>query len=157
MTQPFIKNIFFISVSCILFFLDLVFFACMQQHQVDVLFCFFILLIVAKPQKRSLIMPLLLMSIFSYLDVNIFGWSLVYIVPTIMLSDYFDQHLHVKWIIPYLLLTAGLCMKFELNFCMQNIAISSMHATEIIVYNTIALAMLTIIKKWLENKFPSHE
>jgi hypothetical protein len=129
----------------------------MRQHQIDLLFCFLIALVVGKPQKRSLIMPLLLMSIYSYLDANIFGWSMVYILPTIMLADYFDQHLHVKWIIPYLMLTAGIGMKFALNFIMHGIAISSIHATEIVTYNMIALVICTIIQNWLENKFSSHK
>jgi hypothetical protein len=129
----------------------------MQQHQVDLLFCFFIVLIIAKTQKRSLITPLLLLSIFSYLDTNIFGWALVYIMPTIMLAQYFDQHLHVKWIIPYLLVTAGLFMKFGLNLYMRHVMISSIHGTEIIIYNTFVLAIFIMIQTWLENKFSSHE
>lgn len=155
MTQPSIKNIFFVATSCLLFFIDLMFFACMHQHQVHLLFCFFIILIVIQSQKRSLIAPLVLLSIFSYLDNNIFGWSLVYIIPTMILAQYFDQHLHVKWIIPYLLLTAGLFIKFSLNFYMLDIAISSIHATEIIVYNTIGLTMFIMIGSWFEKKFPN--
>jgi hypothetical protein len=157
MTQPFIKNIFFITVSCILFFLELVFFAGMQQHQFQFLFCFFIILIDKQQQKRFYVAPILLLSILSYLDTNIFGWSLSYVLATMMLADYFDQHLHIKWIIPYLLLTAGLFMQFGVNFYMLNTTISSIHATEIIVYNTIILIFFIIIKKWLEKLISSHE
>ena len=151
MTQPFIKNIFFLATSCLLFFIDLIFFASMQQHQIDLLFCFFIVLLITKLKKRYLIWMLFLLSIFSYLDTNIFGWSLLYLIPIIALQDFLDQHLHVKWIIPYSLLTAGLILKFALCLYTKAIALSWVHATEILVYNCICLIILLLIHSYDEN------
>src|SRR3990167_8419594 len=126
MTQSQIKNIFFVLISCLLFFLELILFAIMQQYEIYLLLSFFIALITQQPQHRSLIVPLGLMSMMSYLEMNIFGWCLVYIMPTMMLANYLDQHLRVKVIIPYLLMIAALLVKMGLGWYMHDITISFM-------------------------------
>lgn len=155
MTQRSINTIFFIIASCCLFFIDIVIFACMQQHQIDLLFCCIIVLSSHAWQKRFLAVPLLLLSMLSYLDTNIFGWALLYNIPTIILADYFDQHLHVKWIIPYLTLTAGLLLKLSLYACMGHVTISSIYATQIIVYNMICLIIFLKIYKYIAKTYTS--
>ncbi len=153
MTQPQIKNIFFAVLSCFLFFGEVVLFALLRHYDFYLLLCFFIALLTTMPQKRTLVAPLVLMCIFSYLELNIFGWCLVYIMPTIMLANYLDQHLRVKVIIPYLLLTFALCLKMILAWYMHNTNISLLHATQIIVYNTIIITLWIAIGSYLENKF----
>lgn len=155
MTQPQIKNIFFAIVSCILFFAEIMLFAIMRRYEVYFLLCFFIILLVQRPQRRTLVMPLFLMSLVSYLDINIFGWCFVYVVPTIIFANYLDQHLRVKIIIPYLLLTFALCLKMILAWCMHSIGISLFHATEIIVYNTGIITLFIAISSCLGAEFNS--
>ena len=157
MTQSQIKNIFFIIVACLLFFVDLMFFALLQRHEVYSLLCFLIILIISKPQNRSLLVPLLLLSMMSYLEMNIFGWCFVYIVPTMFFANYLDQHLRVKIIIPYLVLTFALCTKIFLAWYMHGIAISFLPITQIITYNTIIIALFAWIDSHLEKKFGSRE
>ncbi|MDP3787837.1 MAG: hypothetical protein Q8Q60_00800 [Candidatus Chromulinivorax sp.] len=154
MTQPQIKNIFFAVLSCFFFFGELILFAILQQYNFYLLLSFFITLLTKNSQKRTLAVPLFLMSIFSYLEMNIFGWCLVYIMPTIMLANYLDQHLRVKVIIPYLLLTFALCLKMILAWYMHNIIISWMHATQIMVYNTAILTLWITIHSYFEKKYP---
>ncbi len=154
MTQPQIKNIFFAVLSCLLFFVELILFAGLQQYDVYLLLCLFIILLTKNSQKRTLAVPLFLMSIFSCLEMNIFGWCLVYIMPTIMFANYLDQHLRVKVIIPYLLLTFALCLKMILGWYMHSITISWLHATQIIMYNTMIMILWITINSYLEKKFP---
>ena len=156
MTQSQIKNIFFVLLSCLLFFLELILFAVMQQYEIYLLLCFFIALIVQQPQHRTLVAPLCLMSMMSYLEMNIFGWCLVYIMPTMMLANYLDQHLRIKVIIPYLLITAALCIKMSLGWYMHGITVSCMHATQILTYNTIVIALFLSIGAYLETKFENY-
>ena len=152
MTQPQIKNIFFAIASCILFFAEIMLCALMQRYEVYLLLCFFIVLLVQRPQKRTLVIPLFLMSILSYLDINIFGWCIVYIMPTIIFSNYLDQHLRVKTIIPYLLITFAVCLKMILAWFMHSIGISFIHAAQIIVYNTIVTTLFVAMSSYLATK-----
>lgn len=153
MTQPQIKNIFFVVISCILFFVEISLFALMQQYNFYFLLCFFIALLSQMPQKRTLITPLFLMCMLSYLEMNIFGWCLVYIMPTIMFANYLDQHVRVKVIIPYLVLTFAICLKMIAAWYMHSINISWLHATQIIVYNTFIISLCMAIGSHLEKKF----
>ena len=152
MTQPQIKNIFFVVTSCLLFFLEIMLFALLQRNEIYLLLCFFIALIIESPQKRTLVMPLFLMSMMSYLEMNIFGWCLVYIMPTIMLANYLDQHLRIKIIIPYCLLAFALCLKMSLMWYMLGITISWIHAAQILVYNLVILKLCIMTGSYLERK-----
>ncbi len=153
MTQPQIKNIFLILTSCLLFFVEIMLFALAREYNFYLLLCFFIALLLQAPQKRTLVMPLFLMCMLSYLEMNIFGWSLVYIVPTIIFANYLDQHVRIKIIIPYLVLTFALCFKMLTAWYMHGITISVMHATQIIVYNTFVIALFVAIGSYLEKLF----
>ena len=153
MTQPQIKNIFLILTSCLLFFAEIMLFAVAREYNFYLLLCFFITLLVQVPQKRTFVTPLFLMCILSYLEMNIFGWSLVYILPTIIFANYLDQHVRIKVIIPYLVLTFALCFKMLTAWYMHDINISIMHATQIIVYNTIALAACLTIRFYMGKFF----
>jgi hypothetical protein len=157
MTQPQIKNIFFVVISCFLFLIEIILFALLQQYDFYLLLCFFITLVIQMRQKRALAAPLFLMSMLSYLEMNIFGWCLVYIMPTMMFANYLDQHLRVKTIIPYTLLTFALCLKMIIAWFMYNINISALHATQIIVYNTIIITLFVVIGSHLEKKFGTTE
>ena len=153
MTQPQIKNICLILTSCLLFFAEIMLFAVAREYNFYLLLCFFITLLVQVPQKRTFVTPLFLMCILSYLEMNIFGWSLVYILPTIIFANYLDQHVRIKVIIPYLVLTFALCFKMLTAWYMHDINISIMHATQIIVYNTIALAACLTIRFYMGKFF----
>ena len=153
MTQPQIKNIFFALASCILFFAEIMLFALMQQYTIYPLLCFFIILLVQHTKPHTLVTPLLLMSILSYLDVNIFGWCLVYSIPTIIFANYLDQHLRVKIIIPYLLLTFALYLKIFVAWYGHHIIISLIHATQIIAYNTFLITLFIAISLYLGTQY----
>lgn len=153
MTQPQIKNIFLILTSCLLFFVEIMLFALAREYNFYLLLCFFIALLLQAPQKRTLVIPLFLMCMLSYLEMNIFGWSLVYIVPTILFANYLDQHVRIKIIIPYLVLTFALCFKMVTAWYMHGVTISMMHATQIIVYNTIALIVCLTVRFYLGKLF----
>ncbi len=150
MTQPQIKNIFFILISCILFFIEIMLFALLREYNFYILLCFFITLTTEQTQKRTLVTPLFFMCILSYLEINIFGWNLVYIIPTIILANYLDQHLRLKTIIPYLLLTFALCLKIIIAWYMHGITISLTHATQIIVYNTVVMTLSLTMSSYLK-------
>lgn len=152
MTQSQIKNIFFAMLSCLLFFFELMLFALGQHYEIYLLLCFFITLIIKKSQHRTLVPPLLLMCIMSYLEINIFGWCLVYIIPTMLLANYLDQHLRVKFIIPYFLIIAALCIKMSLGLYMHEITVTWIHALQIITYNTFIIAIFVWISSRLEKK-----
>jgi hypothetical protein len=153
MTQPQIKNIFLILTSCLLFFVEIMLFALAREYIFYLVLCFFIALLLQAPQKRTLVTPLFLMCMLSYLEMNIFGWSLVYILPTIIFANYLDQHVRIKIIIPYLVLTFALCFKMLTAWYMHGITISIMHATQIIVYNTMTLATCLTIRFYLGKFF----
>ncbi len=149
MTQSFIKNIFFILISSFIFFIDITLFACMHQHYIDLLFCFFIAIIACNSKKSLFIIPLLFMSLFSYLDTNIFGWSLTYSLPIIIIADYLDQHLHVKWIIPYLLITTGIILK---NLLWAKTILITINLYKILLH-MIIVSIFLIIKKVFEYRY----
>lgn len=157
MTQLQIKNIFILVSSCIFFFIDIMLFAFMQQHQCDLLLCFFIMLIITHRKKRTLIVPLFLLSIISYLDFNIFGWSLIYIMPTMMLAYYLDQNLRVKIIIPFLLLITSLSLKILIAWYTHEVSMSLQTIIQTIIYNLIIMGLLMIMSHSLEKKFEINE
>lgn len=152
MTQLQIKNIFLIILSCLLFFVELFLFALMQQHQIYLLLIFFIAVVVQHPQKRTLLVPLLSLSVMSYLDIHVFGWCLVYLMPTMVLANYLDQHLRIKIIIPYMLLIFALVLSMVLGCIWYDIAITLYKATETIGYNILILTLFLHIGSFFEQK-----
>ena len=153
MTQSQIKHIFFIITSCLLFLLDLALFSLLQHHSLHLLLCFFITLICQHPSNRLLVAPLLLLSLISYLDYEIFGWCLVYLVPTMALARFLDKQLRVKLIIPYLLLIFALFLKMFLASYMLGIDISWMHAFQLIFYNSLILSCFIMMWDLLQKIF----
>ena len=153
MTQSQIKHIFFIVTSCLLFLLDLTLFAFFQHHFLYLLLCFFIALICQHPSNRLLVTPLALLSLTSYLDYEIFGWCLVYLVPTMALARFLDKQLRVKEIIPYLLLTFTLLLKMMLASYMLHIDTSWLHTLQLIFYNSIILSCFVIIWHYAQRIF----
>lgn len=114
MTQSQIKNRFFLIAPFILFFLELAFFSILQTHIIYLVLCFFIVSLNIYPSTRLLLLPIFLMSIISYLDYNIFGWSLIYIMPTIALGAYLEKQIQLKIIIPYILFLHALFLKISI-------------------------------------------
>lgn len=150
MTQSQIKNIFFFLISCLLFFFDIIIFVIMQRHDMYLLLCFFIMLLTANTQNRTILTPLFLLSAMSYLEMNIFGWAIVYIMPTMTLATYLDQHLRIKVIIPYILLSSALIIKMLLGWYTHSINISLHHAIEIFTYNMIIISLFISINSFFE-------
>jgi hypothetical protein len=149
MTESQIKKTFFAFISCLIFFLDLMLFAIMQQHQIYLLFCFFIgWIIPAAYQHQTMIIPLFLLCLLSYIDTNIFGWCLVYIIPIIAFSKYLAQHLRISYIIPYILFMTSMLLKIMLDFYCHNTMISLTHAGKLFVYNMIYLQIFIMIKSY---------
>ena len=157
MTQSQIKNIFFVLLSCLLFFLDITLFALMQHHDIYLLLCMFIALIAHHPQNRALVTPLFLLSAMSYLEINIFGWCLVYIIPTILFENYLDQHLRIKSIIPYFLLIFMLFIKISINSYIHGISPTYWHMAQNFSYNTAILSFFLMISSYLGKKIKSDE
>ena len=147
MTQPFIKNIFFIFVVLFCFFFDMLTFSIMQKHALDLLFCLFITLLMHEEKKRYLVLPLGFLCLMSYLETNIFGWSLIYALPTIFLFKYFDQHLRAKWIIPYLLMNIAMFIKIIVNYYMLHIFIEPTTLLQILTLTNAVIALYMLIYK----------
>lgn len=157
MTYPQIKNIFFFIASWILFFAEMTGYGFMQKYDIYFLLCFFITLTIYNTQKRTIVAPLFLMSVLSYVEMNIFGWCLVYIVPTIMFANYLLQNVRIKIVIPYLLLTFALCLKIIVAYYLHDITISWLHATQIIVYNTLILSVFLALSSHVEKQYTIEE
>ena len=152
MTQSQIKNIFFALISSIFFLLDLMLFAIMQQHQIYLLLSFFIVFIIQSSQHRTVVAPLFLLSLLSYLDINIFGWCLVYILPTILFAHYLNQNLRMKYIISYILLFTALLLKLFLDSSIHRMTISSIYVIQVMAYNLILVLLLKIIQSYYNIK-----
>ncbi len=153
MTQHHIKNIFFILITCMLFFLELLIFSLMQKHQIQPLLCFFILLLTQPLQKRVLALPLYLLCLLSYLDTNIFGWCLVYIMPTMACAQYLDQHLQAVNIIPYCLIFTAMSLKTFFCWYFNDITISFSSYLTIYGYNSALIIVLITLQTYLAKKY----
>lgn len=145
MTQSQIKNRFFLIAPFILFFLELAFFSILQSHVIYLLLCFFILSINIYPSTRLSLLPIFLMSIISYLDYNIFGWSLIYIMPTMALAAYLEKKIQFKIIIPYILLLNALFLKINIACSMLKTQTSWKLITSIIGSNILVLSIFIIM------------
>lgn len=154
MTHSQIKNIFFTLCACLLFFIELSTYATLHRYDFYFQLCFFILLLTNHAQRRTLLAPLLFMSILSYLEVNIFGWSLVYCIPTITIAHFLDQHLRIKIIIPYALLICSFALKLVLGWYLHGIAVSWLHILQIITYNTSIITIGLAMSSYLEKNKP---
>lgn len=153
MTQSQIKNRFFILISCLLFFTEISFFSLLHQHILYPLLCFFIIILYRYSATRLLVIPIFLLSLLSYLDHNIFGWNLIYIMPIIFLSKFFYEHLQVKYIIPYLLLIISIVIQMKiLNY--MNLAYYTWQSCFFtLFYNIIILKVFITIYNLLKNNF----
>ncbi|AXK60555.1 hypothetical protein [Candidatus Chromulinivorax destructor] len=145
MTQSQIKNRFFLIVPFILFFLELAFFSILQTHIMYLLLCFFIVSINIYPSTRLSLLPIFLMSIISYLDYNIFGWSLIYIMPTMALAMYLEKQIQLKIIIPYILLINALLLKISIACSILVTHTSWRFIASIIGSNMLLLSTFIII------------
>ena len=153
MTQSQIKNRFFIAVSFILFWIELSMFFLLHKHVLHLLLCFFITIINKHVPTRLLIIPLFLMSLVSYLDYNIFGWSLIYLMPIMLLSKYLDTRVLVKTIIPYILLASALLLKISISSYLLAIDTSWLYGIQTFAYNVIILYIFTTIYTYIENRY----
>jgi len=145
MTQYQIKNIFFICLTFFLFFADIALFALFQQHLLLILNCFVILLLINHYPRCFLMTPILLLALLSYLDDNIFGSSLIYVVPTVFLANYLHEHLQIKSIIPYILLITTIIIKKQSLILMHISHISWTTTIYSIIYNSIVLSIFILI------------
>lgn len=145
MTQSQIKNRFFLIVPFILFFLELAFFSILQTHIMYLLLCFFIVSINIYPSTRLSLLPIFLMSIISYLDYNIFGWSLIYIMPTMAFAMYLEKQIQLKIIIPYILLINALLLKISIACSILATHTSWRFIASIIGSNMLLLSTFIII------------
>jgi len=145
MTQSQIKNRFFLIVPCSLFCIELGMFSLLESHILYPILCFFIISINVYPSTRLLLIPIFFMSLLSYLDYNIFGWSLIYILPIMLLAQYLQKQIHVKIIIPYILLVSGLLLKINILSYNLNLTTSWRYKTCIIVYNILMLSIFHIL------------
>jgi len=93
----------------------------------------------------------------SYLEINIFGWCLVYIMPIMALAHYLDQHLRIKSIIPYILLISTLFIKINLNAYIHGITPTYWHMIHIFIYNIAILALFLTTASHLAKRFKDNE
>lgn len=152
MTQSQIKNRFFLIVPFILFFLESAFFSILQTHIMYLLLCFFIVSINIYPSTRLSLLPIFLMSIISYLDYNIFGWSLIYIMPTMALAMYLEKQIQLKIIIPYILLINALLLKISIACSILATHTSWRFIASIIGSNMLLLSAFIIICNKITNR-----
>ena len=149
MTQQQIKNIFFICLSMLIFFIDLCMFGFLQQHLILPLHCFIVLLM-AKYSEHKTMLPLFLLCLLAYLDTNMFGACLLYILPTLLLAKYCKEHLQITCIIPYLLLVASLCLKKIIFYYVCTMNVSWYNFAISIALNFFILAIFIIINHQIE-------
>lgn len=156
MTQSQIKNTFFIALFILIFFIELALFAILQKHIFYPLLCFFIPIINLRPSTRLTAAAIFLMALTSYVDYNIFGWNLVYIIPVMILARYFDKQFYVKFVIPYVLLLIAFVIKIFLSHRLLAIDSSLSSNMYIFFYNTILLGFSIGCYFILEAKFQLH-
>lgn len=152
MTQSQIKNRFFLIAPCLLFFMELAIFFLLQSHVIYLLLCFFIASINIYPSTRFSLLPIFLMSLISYLDYNIFGWSLIYLMPTMLLSRYLEKQIQLKIIIPYILLVSALLLKINIESYLLIISTSWRLGIQIMIYNVLILSVFIAIYHYFEEK-----
>lgn len=152
MTQQQIKNSFFICLSIFIFLIDISLFGLLHRHIFLLLHCFVILLMAQQYQNRIIFPPLFLLCLLSYLDTNIFGSCLLYMLPTLFLAKYFQEHLQTKIAIPYLLLISSLLLKKQSLFFMTQTEISWYNFVILTISNLLCLLIFTIIHNRSEPK-----
>jgi|GEM_PF-1507160 len=152
MTPSQIKNTCFVLFFIFIFFVELALFAILHTHTFYPLLCFFILLTNKNSSTRVLVSAIFLISLISYLDYNIFGWSLIYIIPIIILAKYFNKQLHIKFIIPYVLLIIGLIIKIVFEYYLLSIHILFQQNLYMLFYNTTLLFCCISIYNFFNNK-----
>ena len=152
MTEQHLKNIYFFTLACILFFFDIVFFGLCNSNKIYSLLCLFIIIISKSHQHRTLLMPILLLSILSYLQVNMFGFAIIYLIPTMLIAYFLDQHLQAKFIIPYFLLGYALSLQRVIYFYLESIKTSYLFLSTTILYNICLIFILIMITNYFEKK-----
>lgn len=152
MTQSQIKNRFFLIAPCLLFFAELALFSILHSHLLFILLCFFIASMNIYPSTRFSLLPIFLMSLISYLDYNIFGWSLIYVMPIMMLALYLEKQIQLKIIIPYLLLVSALLLKINIeSYALQSVT-SWRFSLYMIICNTVILSIFMMIRYFFEKQ-----
>jgi len=145
MTEPQIKNIFFISMTSLLFFVDLSLFSLLQQHSIFILECFIIILLKSKNQIKIVSYPFLLLCFISYLDNNIFGSCLIYMMPVVFIAKYFHKNIRIKIIIPYILIIIMMIIKLQYFRWMFTVHYNLSSLTAMLFYNIICLTIFIFL------------
>jgi hypothetical protein len=102
----------------------------------------------------NLAFPLFFASLLSYLDTQIAGFSLIYLVPTLLYAKFLDEHLYVKKIIPYLLLLTALIVHAYAISWITATSISVSTIGTLLWYNTLCLFIFLIMYKKILAYFP---
>lgn len=154
MTDSQIKNIIFIIIAFFLFFIEICLFSLCKSHIFLPTVCMIITLLSNSYTINNLIFPLFFASLLSYLDTQIAGFSLIYLVPTLLYAKFLDEHLYVKKIIPYLLLLTTLIVHAYAISWITKTSISISTISSLIWYNTICLVIFLMIYKKMTLYFP---
>lgn len=152
MTQQQIKNIFFIGISLFLSFCDILLFSIQQHHFILIMHCWIIILLSRKIVPELLILPIFLLSLQSYLDDNMFGSCLLYIMPGLLLAEYLEEHLQITTVIPYILLAQTLLIKKGCWAYLHIAHYSWIYIIYLFAYNCLCIKMLMIIYKYIIKK-----
>lgn len=152
MKQKQIKNSLFICLSIFIFFIDLALFGFLHHHTLLLLHSFIILLIVDTNKNQFLLFPLFLLCLLSYLDTNMFGSCLIYIIPTLFLTKYVQEQIQIKVIIPYLIFFTSLLLKKLTLEYMSLTNISWYNFTYSGIINLISFLLLMTLYNFIEQK-----
>lgn len=145
------KHIFFILFPMLLFYIQIFLYAIIQHNAIDLLLCWIIILTIQHNNKTVLIGSILYLSIMSYLETNIFGISLLYTMPLIILYNYLDEILQIKKIIPYVLLIVAYSIQYLLIWHTQQIIIPINQILEKYAIHCLLLCIANYAFKMVEN------
>lgn len=140
MTQLQIKNSIFICKTIFLLVLEIIITGALQGVYIYPLLCYFMFIIPYETSWTQLATPLFCFALLSSYHYNIAGFSLIYILPLIPLSHILYNTLHVKKLLPFILLQCAFIAHFLLLSLLCKITYSINSILIIIICNNIILA-----------------
>ncbi len=151
MTDSQIKHIIFLILSLFVFFIEICIFSYTTSHIFFLSTCLSIGLINTSSRQRYIIFPFFFASIISYLDTQIAGFALLYLIPNIMYVQFLHEHLYVKKIIPFLLLNMTIITQACLTSWLGYTTISGIKIAYLVWYNSWCLAIFNILLRKIDS------
>jgi len=153
MTERRTNSIFFITICILLFLVDIGLFIFLQKPIFTIIDCYTIFLLSKTINgNKQIIFPLFLSSLLSYLHYDIFGLSLTYLVPTVLLAQYLAKQIRITVVIPFLLFFSMLIYKIIVLSYRLQIHYTLQSYVQITLYNLLFLILLIFYDNYSNKK-----